>query len=77
MLQSVVVMKVKKLMNKNLEIAFKESIVVISSDSFPMNAEVFIADMDLFDETLTNLIIKEAGKKPDIVIGHNVFVRKI
>ena len=43
-------------------------------DSFPMNAEVFIADMDLYDETLTNLIIKEAGKKPDIVIGHNVFV---
>ena len=48
----------------------------VIKDSFPMNAEVFIADMDLHDdnETLTNLIIKEVGKEPDIVIGRNVFV---
>ena len=48
----------------------------VIKDSFPMNAEVFIADLDLYhnDEILTNLIIKEAGKEPDIVIGHNVFV---
>ena len=47
----------------------------VIKDSFPMNAEVFIADMDLHDdnEILTNLIIKEVGKEPDIVIGHNVF----
>ena len=45
----------------------------VIKDSFPMNVEVFIADMDVYDDdqTLTNLIIKEAGKEPDIVIGHN------
>ena len=46
----------------------------VIKDSFPKDAEVFIADMDVYDETLTNLIIKEAGKEPDIVIGHKVFV---
>ena len=48
----------------------------VIKDSFPMNAEVFIADMYVYvdDEILTNLIIKEAGKEPEIVIGHNVFV---
>ena len=45
----------------------------VIKESFPMNAEVYIGDMDVCDddETLTNLIIKEAGKEPDIVIGRN------
>ena len=45
----------------------------VIKESFPMNAEVYINEMDVYvyDETLTNLIIKEAGKEPDIVIGRN------
>ena len=45
----------------------------VIKESFPMNAEVYIGDMNVCDddETLTNLIIKEAGKEPDIVIGRN------
>ena len=77
MLRSVVVMKMKKIDEQKLRDCLERSNCCdVIKDSFPMNVEVFIADMDVYDDdqTLTNLIIKEAGKEPDIVIGHKVFV---
>ena len=45
----------------------------IIKHSFPMNAEVFIGDMDFDYDILTYLIIKKEGKEPEVVIGQNVF----
>ena len=45
----------------------------IIKDSFPVNAEVFIGDMDYDYDILTYLIIKKEGKEPEVVIGQNIF----
>ena len=42
----------------------------IIRDNFPMKTEIVIADKDS-----TNLIKKEEGKEPKIVIGHSQFSR--
>ena len=46
----------------------------IIKDSFPMNSEVCIGDMDYDYDILTYMIIKEEGKEPENVIGKNLFV---
>ena len=55
----------------------------IIKDNFPMKAEVVIADLavldilndDIYGDDLTNLIKKEEGKEPEIVIGTSWFSR--
>ena len=46
----------------------------IIKDSFPMNSEVCIGDMDYDHDILTYMIIKEEEKEPENVIGKNLFV---